>query len=172
MDRMNIIHDFLENEYNSDSFCDICPLQVKRYFDFKDKDFIMNEFIPGLNYGTRGFYFIPLKSSYSKILYLFKEGELQIKIEKKETLNFAIQKTLKRDVYDLYLQGPNNIVKQGIACVPNLKTSQMLRDLFNELTSSTSDHTDLRVECKYNEKFKKWEPLKKTLEPMSSVKDV
>ena len=166
MDRINIIHNLVETEYNSDSFCDICPLQVKRYFDFKDKDIIMNEFIPSLNYGTRGFYFIPLKSSYSKILYLFKEGELEIKKEKKNTLNFAIQKTMKRDVYDLYLQGPNNIVKQGIACVPNLKTSQMLRELMKDSTS------DIIVECRYNDKFKKWEPLKKTLEPMSSVKDV
>ena len=168
MDRMNMIHKLLENDYESDSFCDICPIQVKKYFDFKDKDFIMNEFIPGLNYGTRGFYFVPLKSSYSKILYLFKEGDLQIKKEKKNTLYFMIQKTLKRDVYDLYLQGLNNIEKQGIACVPNLKCSQMLRELFNE----SIDVTDICVECKYNEKFKKWEPLHKTMEPISKVGDV
>jgi len=168
MDRINTIHNLLETEYDSDSFSEICPIQVKRYFDFKDKDIIMNEFIPYLNYGTRGLYFVPLKTSYSKILYLFKDDDLQIKKEKKDTLNFLIQKTMKRDVYDLYLQGANNIVKQGIACVPNLKTSQMLRDLFNELDV----HTDLRVECKYNEKFKKWEPLRKTLEPTSSVIDV
>ena len=29
---------------------------------------IFNEFIPQLNYGTRGLYFVPLKASYSKIL--------------------------------------------------------------------------------------------------------
>jgi len=168
MDRMNIIHNLLEKEYNSDSFCDVCPIQIKRYFDFKDKELLFNEFIPSLNYGTRGFYFVPIKSSYSKILYLFKEDDLQIKKEKKNTLNFQIQKTMKRDVYDLYLQGPNNIVKQGIACVPNLKCSQMIRGLFNELDV----HTDIRVECKFNEKFKKWEPLQKTMEPMSSVEDV
>ena len=91
MERMNMIHKLLENDYESDSFCDICPIQVKKYFDFKDKEFIMNEFIPGLNYGTRGFYFVPLKSSYSKILYLFKEGDLQVKKEKKNTLYFMIQ---------------------------------------------------------------------------------
>jgi len=168
MDRINTIHNLLETDYNSDSFGDICPIQVKRYFDFKDTDIMINEFIPSLNYDTRGFYFIPIKSSYSKILYLLKDGDLEIKKETKNTLNFLLMKTMKRDVYDLYLQGPNNIVKQGIACVPNLKTSQMLRDLFNELDV----HTDLRVECKYNEKFKKWEPLRKTLEPTSSVIDV
>ena len=166
MDRMNIIHDFLENEYNSDSFCDVCPIQVKRYFDYSEKDYIMNDFIPNLGCGTRGFYFVPLKCSYSKILYLFKEGDLQIKKEeKKNTLIFMVQKTMKRDVYDLYLQGPNNIVKQGIACIPNLKCSQMLRGLFEEEGS-------VHVECKFNDKFEKWEPLQKTMDPMSKVEDI
>ena len=168
MDRMNLIHTLVETEYNKDSFCDVCPIQVKRYFDFKDKELIMNEFIPSLNYGTRGFYFIPLKSSYSKILYLFKEGDLTIKKEKKDTLNFLIKKTLKRDVYDLYLQGPNNIVKHGIACIPNLKCSQMLRSMFEE----TVDEQDLCVECRYNEKFEKWQPLSTSKEPMSKMGDV
>jgi len=168
MDRMNLIHTLVETEYNKDSFCDVCPIQVKRFFDFKDKALIMNEFIPSLNYGTRGFYFIPLKSSYSKILYLFKEGDLTIKKEKKDTLNFLIKKTLKRDVYDLYLQGPNNIVKHGIACIPNLKCSQMLRLLLEE----TIDDQDLCVECRYNDKFEKWQPLSKSKEPMSKVCDV
>ncbi len=163
-----MIHKLLDTDYNPDTFCDVCPLQIKKYFDFKDKEVIFNEFIPQLNYGTRGLYFVPLKASYSKILYLFKEGDLQIKEVKKDTLNFMIQKTLKRDVYDLYLQGPNNIVKQGIACVPNLKCSLMVRGLFEELDV----HTDLRVECKFNEKFGKWEPLQKTMDPMSKVDDI
>ena len=169
MDRQTLIHQTLDTEYNSDSFCDVCPIQVKRYFDFKDKEYIMNDFIPQLNYGTRGFYFVPLKSSYSKILYLFKEGDLEVKQEKKkDTLVFQIQQTLKRDVYDLYLQGPNNIVKHGIACIPNLKCSSMIRKLFSE----SIDKTDICVECKFNDKFAKWEPLRKSLDPMSKVDDV
>ena len=167
MDRMSCIHNIFDTQYNSDSFCDVCPIKIKRYFDYSEKDYLMNEFIPHLDYGTRGFYFVPLKCSYSKILYLFKDGETKKpKQEKKTTLNFMIQKTLKRDVYELYLQGDNNIVKQGIACVPNLKCSQMLRDLFNEFTD------EIIVECKYNLKFKKWEPLQKTNESMSLVGDI
>lgn len=165
-ERMNIIHNLFMNNYEADSFCDICPIQIKKYFDFKDKDLLFNEFIPKLNYNTRGLYFVPIQPKYSKILYLFKENELkQKKKDVSSTLIFKIQKTLKRDVYDLYLQGPNNIVKHGIACVPNLKCSQMLRDLFNNFE-------DINIECKYNHKFKKWEPIKKTSEPVSLVSDV
>lgn len=165
MDRINLIHKLFETNYQEDSF-DICPIQIKRYFDFKDKEYIFQEFIPGLNYCIRGIYFIPIKPSYSKILYMFKEGDLQIKQEKKTTLNFLIQKTMKRDVYELYLQGPNNIVKQGIACVPSLQCSQMLRELFND---STEDNI---IECKYNNKFKKWQPVQKTEEAISKVDDI
>jgi hypothetical protein len=168
MDRMNIIHDTLDTDYKSDSFADVCPIQVKRYFDYSETDHIMNEFIPALDYGSRGFYFVPLKCSYSKILYLFKEGDLQInkvKKERKNTLIFMIQKTMKRDVYDLYLQGTTNIVKHGIACIPNLKCSQLIRELFKE-------EGTVHVECTFNEKFKKWEPLGKTMEPMSKVEDI
>jgi hypothetical protein len=157
MDRMNLMLYLFEKEYNSDSFCDVCPIQVKRYFDYSEKEYIMDEFIPKLDYGSRGFYFIPLKCSYSKILYLFKEGDLE-KPEKvkKDTVNFMIQKTLKSDVYELYLQGSNNIIKHSIACVPNLKCSLMLRKLFSD------DSETIYVECKYNEKFKKWEPVNKS----------
>ena len=166
MDRINSIHSVLQNDYQLDSFCDVCPLQIKRYFDYKDKDYVMNEFIPKLNYGTRGFYFVPLKCSYAKILYLFRDKDKIVPTKEKTSLNFMIQKTLKRDVYELYLQGSNNIVKQGIACIPNLQCSQMLRDLFNEFTD------EIIVECKYNDKFKKWEPLQKTTESMSLVSEV
>jgi hypothetical protein len=168
MDRMNIIHHLVNTDYKGDSFADVCPIQVKKYFDFKDKDYIMNECIPHLPYQTRGFYFVPLKSSYSKILYLFKEGDLQQKVEKKITLNFLIKETLKRDVYDLYLQGATNIVKQGIACIPNLKCSQMVRLMFDE----TVDDMDLHMECKLNNKFAKWEPLHKSKDPISNINDL
>lgn len=166
MDRMNMIHKLLTDNYQSDSFSDICPIQVKQYFDFKDKQHIFHNFIPKLTYNTRGLYFVPIKPSYSKILYLFKEGDLVVKQEKKTTLNFLIKKTLKSDVYDLYLQGPNNIVKRGIACIPNLKCSEMVRELMID------DSDSICVECKFNEKFKKWEPLQKTSEPISKVDNV
>ena len=93
---------------------------------------------------------------------MFKDGDLEIKKVKSNTLNFMIQKTMKRDVYDLYLQGPNNIVKHSVACIPNLKCSMMIRKLIEETDGTESTEDTLIVECKYNEKFEKWEPLSKT----------
>ena len=34
------------------------------------KEFVKKEFIPQLYYNTRGFYFVPMRFDYSKILYL------------------------------------------------------------------------------------------------------
>jgi hypothetical protein len=36
----------------------------------------------------------------------------------------------------------------------------------------TIDEQDLCVECRYNEKFEKWQPLSTSKEPMSNVGDV
>ena len=103
-----------------------------------------------------------------KFLERFKGIQNELTKVKKNTLHFLIKSTLKRDVYDLYLQGPNNIVKQGIACIPNLKCSKMIREVF----SGQETDTDIHVECQYNDKFKKWQPLKVSSEPMSKVEDV
>ena len=49
-----------------DSFCDICPISIKKYFDLNEIRSIFTDFIPTLPYRIRGFYFVPLKTSYSK----------------------------------------------------------------------------------------------------------
>ena len=60
-ERMEIVNDIFMNNYINDTFCDICPITVKKYFDYSDIDYIMNNFIPNLNYRVRGLYFVPLK---------------------------------------------------------------------------------------------------------------
>ena len=57
-------------------------------------------------------------------------------------------------------------MKQGIACIPNLKCSKMIREVFS------GQETDIHVECQYNDKFKKWQPQKVSEGPMSKVEDV
>lgn len=161
IERMNMIHLMISNEYVDDSFCNICPIQVKKYFDYKDYDTIIDEFIPSLNYPVRGVYFVPLKPSYSKILFLFPRDEYQkktIDYNKKvnKNIHFKIVKTLKPDVYELYLKGNNNIVKNGIACIPDFKTSEFINDMFEQ------DKEEFFVECSLNDKFKKWQPIKES----------
>ena len=155
-ERMNIINTIILDEYIDDTFCNICPIMIKRYFDINKIQYILENFIDSLNYRLRGFYFIPLKCSYSKIIYLFpREDNQKINFKKKDTVNFKIVKTIKSDIYELYLNNEtgNSIIKYDYACIPNITTSEWIKKLTDEKENSI-------VECKINKRFNKWMPIK------------
>ena len=160
IERMNIVNEIFTNKYIDDSFCNICPIMIKRFFDYSDIDYILNEFIPNLNYRVRGLYFIPLKSSYSKILYFFNDTEyknINYRKSKNKNISFRIIKSLKPEIFDLYLNNEtkDSIIKHGHASIPNIKISKWLKEL-------TSSKKDVNVECYLNKEFNKWVPTKET----------
>ena len=168
--RINIIYSILSNDYSLDDksseFSKVCPMRVKSYFDYKDyKDTLLEEFIPSLNYKCRGLYFVPLNPKYSKILYLFNDEDTKgiydnpNKSQKDKLIRFKIVKTLKSDVYDLYIKEKDMLKKYGTACVPGMKSSKMIRKIF----LSGEDEDNIIVECSYNKMFLKWEPVKQIM---------
>jgi hypothetical protein len=167
IDRVNIMHS-IEKDYVENVFTKTCSLFVKKYFDYKDLNFALNTFAPNLDYDTRGLYFVPLRVDYSNILYLFpKENNPVIMIEKKtkNTKTFRIMKTMKPDVYDLYLMKADSLIKIGIALVQTTLLSHSLLSWFQDKDYDT----EILVECKYNEYFKKWEPISLSDDPISEV---
>tara|TARA_Y100000817_G_scaffold314943_2_gene316258 strand:+ start:2508 stop:3464 length:957 start_codon:yes stop_codon:yes gene_type:complete len=155
-DRINCIIDTMEKNYIDDSFCDICPIFIKKYFDFQEIRSIFNDFIPKLPYRVRGFYFVPMKTSYSKILYLFKDTDYKkVNSSNKKFISFRIIQTVKPDVYELYIQNEQktNIQKHSYASIPDIQTSKWVKEL-------TDTKDEAIVECKYNPLFKKWVPVK------------
>ena len=155
-ERMGLVNDIFMNNYIDDTFCDICPVMIKKYFDYSDIDYIMNEFIPKLNYRVRGLYFIPLKSAYMKVLYFFNDHEYKnINYRKSTNISFRVVKSLKPDIYELYLQNEkrDSMIKHSYASIPNIKTSRWLKDL-------TDTKKDVNVECYLNKEFNKWIPTK------------
>lgn len=168
IDRINNIHNLLTENYNPDNnFTNTCPLFIKKYFDYKDINFALNDFSNNLEYDTRGIYFIPLRIAYSNILYIFpKESNLgKTKDIVKTTKCFRIMKTLKPDVYDLYLTDNGNMVKKDIALVQTILMSHTLLDYFND-----KNYDDIIfVNCKYNEYFKKWEPISLSEGPIDEI---
>ena len=102
-----------------------------------------------------------LKKEYSKILYIFpKDQQL-----KKDYLVFRVLKTLKPDVYELYLKKNDSIQKQGIALIQNI-------DLSHKVAEYSKNQDELYMKCKFNKYFNKWVPYEKTTELISSVKDL
>ena len=167
-DRIDIMHRSLENEYIDDTFCDICPLEIKKYFDIEDTQDILAEFVPQLNYKIRGLYFVPININYSKILYMFTDDELKVNIVKKNDkniLNFKITKTMKPEIYELHLNDHDTLNKIGYAYISSIKHSRYIYDLFK-------NDEDIIVECEYNELFKKWQPLKQTHQRIHHVNDL
>lgn len=65
-----------------------------------------------------------------------------------------LRKTEQPDIYDLYEQ-ENSLQKMGIASVPSLQLSKMLRQIFKNLNVATS----VPFKCRYEEKFQKWIPV-------------
>ena len=168
IERMNIIHSILKNETIESEFTKTCPIQIKKYFDYKDIHYALNEFAPQLNYNTRGLYFVPLRIDYSNILYIFPKelNPVIMKETKKTTKCFRIMKTMKPDVYDLYLSNGDNIIKQNIALVQTTLLSHTLLQYFE----NKNYDDEILVECKFNEKFKKWEPISLSDGPIDEIK--
>ena len=168
-DRINHCNNILENKYIDDSFCNICPLSIKRFFDIQEVESVINDFIPKLTYRVKGFYFVPLKTSYSKILYLLKEKDYkQVNSVNKSLISFRIIKTVKPDIYELYLfnEQKSSIIKHSYASVKNIEKSKWLKEL-------TDKNDECIVECKFNPLFKKWEPVKEgsSVDTVIDVKD-
>ena len=104
---------------------------------------------------------------------LFKNVEI-IKVEKnnlkleKTTCNFLIHPTIMPDIYELYCKNNNNYIeKYNYASVPDIETSNFLKNLFNNYNINEDIHTKvlnkngIYVECNYHKSFKKWVPYKK-----------
>ena len=167
IDRMNTIHQIFDTKYTPSEFSNICPLFIKKYFDYKDVNHVFNEYIPNLDYEIRGLYFVPMRVDYSNILYIFKDRDSVKLVEKpkKNTKCFRIMKTMKPDVYELYGLKSDGLIKVGIALVQTTLLSHSILSWFQDKDFDS----EILVECKYNEYFKKWEPVSLSDECISEI---
>lgn len=167
IDRMNAIHQVFDTKYTSSEFSNTCPPFVKKYFDYKDVSYVFNNFIPNLDYETRGIYFVPMRVDYSNILYIFKENDPVKLVDKpkRNTKTFRIMKTMKPDVYELYGLKSGDLTKIGIALVQTTLLSHSILSWFHDKDFDI----EILVECKYNEFFKKWEPISLSDESVDEI---
>ena len=167
VNRFNLLYEMLTNSYNKNHDLDICPLIVKKLFLYKDYDELITRFIPSLPYKTNGLYFNSLNTKHANQLFLFKTGnnhhskksfvkKKQPVEEKKAAKEIVLKmvKTEKSDIYNLFCDNRNELHKLGMAHISNLRTSKMIRKLFQ-------GEENILVNCKYNEKFNKYEPIGK-----------
>ena len=80
LSRYELIHNIMQNEYKADKYLEICPLQVKRLFLYKDIKKLVEEFIPHLSYVCKGIVFYTLNNKHSNYAYIIpRDSQIEIK---------------------------------------------------------------------------------------------
>jgi len=117
---------------------------------------------------------------------LFKDVEIienkseksSMKLEK-TTSRFLINPTVMPDIYELYCKNTNNTIeKYSYASVPDIDTSNFLKNIFNDtydinedIYTKVQNNSAIYVECNYHKLFKKWIPFKK-VDAMDNINSI
>jgi hypothetical protein len=143
------------------------------------------EFSKNLPYTNRGVYFVPHSLKYKPKLINFNDSLIKTVIrkvkdcpefmdkttpviqkpiiveevviatgEEKDTKIIWLRKTDQPDIYDMY-ENENSLHKFGVASVPSLLTSKMLRSIYKNMNVATS----VGFNCRFDERFNNWVPL-------------
>lgn len=102
--RFNLINTILTKEYSVDSELEVCPLQIKRLFLYKDINDMINNFIPNLSYVCKGIMFYTLNNKYTNYGLILPK-EQQIKVINSNDVDSKI----KEDYPELYDSSQANI---------------------------------------------------------------
>jgi len=80
LSKFELIHNILNQEYKADKYLEICPLQIKKLFLYKDIKTLVNDFIPNLSYKCKGLIFYTLNTKNSNYAYLLpRDCQIEIK---------------------------------------------------------------------------------------------
>ena len=88
--RFELIHNILKNEYTQDSYLEICPIQVKKLFLYKNIRELCEEFIPTLSYTCKGIIFYTMNNRHSNYAYVIPR-ETQIPIKNSQEIDQIIE---------------------------------------------------------------------------------
>lgn len=174
-DKMKYINSIINNQF-SDNECKNFKFKINRLYEYSELDNIINNIIPKCEIDTMGLIFYPKFSGMTTIFMERKVEKVEIKnnvqnidnnsyhlikniveflsereysYEKGKIVKLIIEKTNITDVYNLY----DKSERIGIAHIPNLKTSLYLQ-------KNITNNNKYKINCVYNNKFKKYIPLK------------
>jgi hypothetical protein len=177
--KMVHLDSILKNHFkkDKDSYCNNFDFKLNKLYNYSELENLISG-LPKLSIGTNGIMFYP-KFSGINVLHIEKKTEkVDISSNNNEVIeqksyhiihdfvdflksrNYSyesngknrilwLSKTLIPDVYDIAEK--ENGDKEGIALIPNLKTSQMCDDIIGD--------KPVKFNCTFSNKFKKWIPL-------------
>ena len=118
--RFQLIHDILDTYYTKDENVEICPIYVKKLFQYNQINEIFIDFMPSLSYVCKGIVFYTLNSQFSNYAWITPR-EHQIKVYQEDEL---LDKFFEK--YPDYLQ------------YKNIKNNEL--DFINEFTKTDSNN--------------------------------
>jgi len=90
LSKYELIYNIMNQEYKADKYLEICPLQVKKLFLYKDIKKLVSEFIPNLSYMCKGIIFYTLNNKHSNYAYIMPR-DCQIAIQTSDYIDELIQ---------------------------------------------------------------------------------
>jgi hypothetical protein len=126
----------------------------------------------------------PMKKEISKVTQVKTQNKFSLETTSKREKVFKVRPDIQNDIYHLYsLNDVNEYVEFDIAYIPNYTTSVMMNKLFRNIKENSNLDTleesddeeefenekidkyvyldkEYNMICAYNNKFKKWVPLK------------
>ena len=159
LDQVNDILNKIKINDNHNFDCKVC-----RLYNFSElPDLVFNK-LKTTELKINGLMFLP---EYTGKYYIYtndtefdelknnSNNNVTITIKKTNTnseIKFYMKKTNVPDVYELYDNDETNIVKEGIAHIPNMKTSHYFRNIFQNKNM-------IKINCIKSDKFNKWIPI-------------
>ena len=136
---MSIMRLIFHKDFHESEFCKTCFPFIKRYFDYKDLSEIVETFVPTLSYDIRGIYFVPMRCSYSKIIYLLPRDNPMNQRSQSKNKNENKNETKNKNYQTIPLPHSANEVNddKGIKVLRIMKT--MKPDVY-EVYSEDMDH--------------------------------
>jgi len=136
--RLTLIYDILKNSYKWDEYMNVCQIKIRSYFLYEHLEKV----------GDQVVYFYPENGTN---VYKWSRNTINktTQSKKKDIIMAELHKTEKPDVYHIYHE--EEMI--GNALIRSLKLSKDLFHLFKGKEKYI-------VECKFNDRFQKWEPIK------------
>jgi hypothetical protein len=88
--KFELIHNIMNNEYQQDKYLEICPLQIKKLFLYKDVRKMITEFIPNLSYSCKGIVFYTMNNKCSNFAFLMPRDS-QFEVKSPQEINEIVQ---------------------------------------------------------------------------------
>ena len=81
LSRIELLHNIMTSEYTYTADIEICPIQIKKVFQYSEINYIFDKFIPDLSYTCKGLIFNTLSPKFTSYVWILPK-EQQIRVRK------------------------------------------------------------------------------------------